>query len=109
MSHKLVSVTEDQTAKAPALTCHPIHIAPDPYGSPCRWWAYWFADPCFCFGLGPTWPHGRRPGHQALADGPPPQAWFHGGAPASLRAGYTCPLFLLPLVLSWSEQSAVSH
>ena len=89
MSHKLASIAGDRTAKAPALACRPIPIAPDPPGSSCRWWAHWRTSPCLRFGLGPAGPHGRKPGHQALAHGPLPQAWHQGGAPVSLRAGYS--------------------
>ncbi|KAI3359760.1 hypothetical protein L3Q82_014132 [Scortum barcoo] len=41
----------------------------------------WRMDPCRCFRLDPAGPHGRKPGHQALAGEPPPQAWLQGGAP----------------------------
>ncbi|KAK0140992.1 hypothetical protein N1851_022012 [Merluccius polli] len=35
------------------------------------------------FGLCPAGPHGNRPGHQALAPEPHPQAWLQGGAPVT--------------------------
>ena len=89
MSQQPASVTGDQTAKAPALVCCPVHNAPDPSASSCRWWAHRTTSPCLPFGLGPAGPHGRRPGHQALSHGPQPQAWLQGGAPVTLRAGYT--------------------
>ena len=89
MSQKPASIAGDRTAKAPALVCCPIHNAPDPSGSSCGWWVHGGMSPCIRFGLGPAGPHGRRPGHQALSHGPLPQAWLQGGAPVTLRAGYS--------------------
>ncbi|KAI3361876.1 hypothetical protein L3Q82_002210 [Scortum barcoo] len=40
--------------------------------------------PCRHFGLSPAGSHGQRPGHQALACEPQPQAWLQGGAPFRL-------------------------
>ncbi|KAF7200769.1 putative LOC107395156-like protein, partial [Nothobranchius furzeri] len=74
---------------APALVCHPIHIAPDLSCSSCEWWVHSWTSPCIRFGLGPARPHGRKPGHQALAHGPQPQAWLQVGTPVTLRAGYS--------------------
>lgn len=91
MSQEPTSVTEDRTAKAPALVCCPIHIAPNLSGSLYGWWACRGTNPCSRFRLGPAGPHGRRPDHQALAHGPQPQAWLQGRTPVTLRAGYTYP------------------
>ncbi|KAI3359434.1 hypothetical protein L3Q82_002932 [Scortum barcoo] len=38
------------------------------------------------FGLSPAGSRGQRPGHQALACEPQPQAWLQGGAPGSTNA-----------------------
>ncbi|KAI3372063.1 hypothetical protein L3Q82_006704 [Scortum barcoo] len=42
------------------------------------------AGPRRHFGLSPAGSRGQRPGHQALACEPQPQAWLQGGAPAHL-------------------------
>lgn len=89
MSLELDSVSRDWVAEHPAVDCHPIHIAPGPYGSLGGWWAHQGTDPRRLFGLSPAGPRGQRPGHQALAYGPQPRAWLQGGAPAApYRATY---------------------
>lgn len=52
------------------FACHPIHNAPDPADSTHGWWACWETDPCLCYGLSPTGPHGPPgPRQQALTPG----------------------------------------
>ncbi|TWW77408.1 Cytoplasmic dynein 2 heavy chain 1 [Takifugu flavidus] len=54
MFRKSISITEDRTAKAPALVHRPIHNAPDPSCSSCGWCVHWGWDcPHSRFGLGP--------------------------------------------------------
>lgn len=51
-------VPEARAARAPRLDRHPCHIAPDPYGFLCGWWAHRRTDPRRLFGLGPAGPRG---------------------------------------------------
>ncbi|KAI3375713.1 hypothetical protein L3Q82_004018 [Scortum barcoo] len=43
----------------------------------------WSGEPTGHFGLSPAGSRGQRPGHQALACEPQPQAWLQGGAPVT--------------------------
>ncbi|TWW64925.1 hypothetical protein D4764_22G0005720, partial [Takifugu flavidus] len=87
-----ISITEDRTAKAPALVRHPIHTAaPDPSCSSCGWWVHWRRE----------YPHSWF-GHQALPI--EPQAWLQGGALVNLRAGVLrglAPSYLEELVIPY--------
>lgn len=83
MSPEPVSVSRDRDAEAPAFDHCPILSAPAPYGSSRRWWVHGRTAPRRPFGLCPAGPRGERPGHQALAFEPQPQAWLQGGAPAA--------------------------
>ncbi|KAK3545104.1 hypothetical protein QTP70_000616 [Hemibagrus guttatus] len=65
---------------APAHDCYPKHMAPDPYGPSCGWWAYVKVGLRHFFGLCPAESRRQRLGHQALACVPQPQAWLQGGA-----------------------------
>ena len=83
MSLELVSVAEDRTTKVPAFGRRPAHTAPDPFGPSHWWWVCGSGVTCPLFGLCLAGSHGRRPGHQALAPEPHPQAWLQGGAPVT--------------------------
>uniref|UniRef100_A0A3Q3JFL4 Keratin n=1 Tax=Monopterus albus TaxID=43700 RepID=A0A3Q3JFL4_MONAL len=69
-----VSMSRDLVVGAPAFDCCPIHCAPTLYGSSCRWWTHGRTSSRCSFRLSPAWPREGRPGHQALAFEPQPQA-----------------------------------
>uniref|UniRef100_A0A3P9LDQ7 Cadherin-1 n=1 Tax=Oryzias latipes TaxID=8090 RepID=A0A3P9LDQ7_ORYLA len=83
MSQKPGSMIGVWAAEAPALDCHPNHIAPAPFEVSYGWWAHGRVVPRRSFGLCPTGARGKSPGHQALACEPRPWAWLQSGAPVT--------------------------
>ncbi|KAI3369756.1 hypothetical protein L3Q82_024579, partial [Scortum barcoo] len=85
--HNTFGSARDWVVEAPCHDCYPNHIAPVPHGPSCGCRAYWKAGPRRHFGLSPAGSRGQRPGHQALACEPQPQAWLQGGAPCNANPG----------------------